>query len=314
MKMGRVTMLGAILMLQAIWLAASQARSDLETEKRVVQYLKEHVKPGEPLIVSELYNNVFKTPEERKVLDRLFNTFFKIPLFVAQYKAGTGGIPTLADIARQFNLPVEGEASLLLTIIDSDPRVPKFIKRDPTTGEIDSVDIEAVKKDRRFGQLLERTLTGWTGKDAPAFTIELFDGTKFSSQQLAGKNYLLYFWFSGCPPCAKIAPHLARLQRAFEARNFIVIAVNADRLLELETTDQQRVAYVKKEGFTFPVGHLNKEMQEAYGNVNVYPTLFLVDTKGVIVKNYVNYQPYETLSQDLENMLKGERPEVLLPK
>mgnify|MGYP000368123372 CR=1 FL=1 len=82
----------------------------------------------------------------------------------------------------------------------------------------------------------------------------------------------------------------------------------ADRVLELETTDQQRAAYVKKEGFTFPVGHLNKEMQEAYGNVNVYPTLFLVNSRGVIVKNYVNYQPYETLAQDLEDMLKGERP------
>jgi thiol-disulfide isomerase/thioredoxin len=308
MRIGRMAMLGAILTLQAAWLAGSQARSDVETEKRVVQYLKEHVKPGEPLIVSELYNNVFKEPEERKVLDRLFNTFFKIPLFVAQYKASTGEIPTLADIARQFNLPVEGEASILLTIIDSDPRVPKFIKRDPATGEIVSVDIEAVKKDRRFGQLLERTLTGWVGKDAPPFAIELFDGTKFTSQQLAGKNFLLYFWFSGCPPCAKISPHLARLQREFEGKNFTVVAVNADRFLELEATDQQRAAYVKKEGFTFPVGHLNKEMQEAYGNVNVYPMLFLVDSRGVIVKNYVNYQPYETLSQDLENMLKGERP------
>ena len=308
MKIRKATILGTFALLGAVAFAAAQERPDLETEKRVVQYLKEHVKPGEPLIVSELYNNVFKTPEERKVLDRLFNTFFKIPLFVAQYKAGTGGVPALADIARQFNLPVEGEAALLLTIIDSDPRVPKFIKRDLATGEILSVDIEAVKKDRRFGQVLERTLTGWAGRDAPPFTTELFDGTKFSSQQLAGKNFLLYFWFSGCPPCAKISPHLARLQREFEARGFTVVAVNADRVLELETTDQQRAAYVKKEGFTFPVGHLNKEMQEAYGNVNVYPTLFLVDSRGVIIKSYVNYQPYETLSQDLENMLKGERP------
>ena len=178
-------------------LSLAQTRGDLETEKRVVGYLKEHVKPAERVVVSDLVNNVFKTPEERKVLERLFNTFFKIPLFVAQYKAATNQIPTLDDISRQFNLPIEGEAAVLLSIIVSDPRVPKFIQLDPKTREIVSVDVEGVKKDRRFGQILERTLLGWTGKDAPAFTLELLDGTTLSSSELRGKNYLLYFWFSG---------------------------------------------------------------------------------------------------------------------
>jgi len=285
-----------------------QEKPELEVEERVVQYLKDNVKPGEPLIVSNLYNNVFQQPEERKVLDRLFNTFFKIPLFVAQYKAATDEIPTLADISRQFNLPVEGEADILLTIIDSDPRVPKFMRRDPATGEITAVDIEAVKKDRRFGQMLERTLMGWPGRDAPAFKLEQFDGGTLASTDLRGRSYLLYFWFSGCPPCVRISPHLVQLQKNFGERDFTVIAVNADRLLELEATDEQRAAYVKKVGYNFPVGYLNPEMQQAYGNINVYPTLFLVDSRGVIQKYYVNYQPYETLAQDLENVLKGNRP------
>lgn len=287
--------------------APPQGKPDLEAERRIVQYLKEHVKPGEPLIVSELAK-VFQAPEEKKVLDRLFNTFFKIPLFVAQYKASTNEIPALADISRQFNLPVDGEAAILLTIIDSDPRVPKFIKRDPGSGEIVSVDVEMVRKDRRFGLALERTLTGWTGRDAPAFSVELFDGKALASADLKGKNYLLYFWFYGCPPCVKTSPHLVRLQEEFGAGDFTVLAVNADRVLELEITDEQRAAYVEKAGYNFPAGHLNAPMLDAFGNVSVYPTLFLVDAKGVIQKHYVNYRPYETLAQDVENMLKETRP------
>jgi thiol-disulfide isomerase/thioredoxin len=287
--------------------ASAQEKPDLEVERRIVQYLREHVRPGEPLIVSDLYNNVFKSPEERKVLDRLFNTFFKIPLFVAQYKATTNEIPTLADIARQFNLPVEGEVSILLTIIDSDPRVPKFMKRD-SAGEIVSVDMDAVKKDRRFGIALERTLAGWPGKDAPAFTMELLDGGTLTSEELKGKNYLLYFWFTGCPSCVKISPHLVQLQKNFESRNFSVLGINADRFLELDATDGQRAAYVNKMGINFPEGHLNRQMQEAYGNVSVYPTLFLIDAKGVVQKHYVNYRPYDLLAQDLESMLKAEQP------
>jgi thiol-disulfide isomerase/thioredoxin len=299
----------------AIWLTVSvlisgpavqaQTRPDLATEERVVQYLRENVSPGKPLIVSDLYNNVFKTPEERKVLDRLFNTFFKIPLFVAQYKASTNQVPTLEDISRQFNFPVKGEAAVMLSIIDSDPRVPKFITRDPSTGEIATVDVEAVRKDRRFGQMLERTLAGWPGKDAPAFTLELLDGKNLSSEDLKGTNYLLYFWFYGCPPCVKISPHLVELQRRFANRNFTVVAVNSDKYLELEVTDEQRAAYAKKAGFTFPVGHLNKKLQEDYGNVNVYPTLFLVDAKGVVHNYYVSYQTLETLAADIEAMLRG---------
>jgi len=287
--------------------AAAAAQQPLDVEKKVVDYLKANVKPGEPLIVSNLYNNVFKTEEERKVLNRLFNTFFKIPLFVAQYKASTGQIPTLADIARQFNLPVEGEAAVLLTIIDDDPRVPKFIKRDRATGEIVEVNIEAVKKDRRFGQVLERTLIGWVGKDAPAFSVQLTDGAALESTELRGRSYLLYFWFSGCPPCVKIAPHLAEIQKKLGGKGFTVVAVNADKFLELAVTDADRAEYLRKAGITFPVGHLTKKMQEDYGNVNVFPTLFLVDSRGLVQKHYVNYQPLDTLRNDVEAILRGPR-------
>jgi thiol-disulfide isomerase/thioredoxin len=283
--------------------ALQQGKADLAIENRVVQYLKEHVRPGEPVVVSELYNNVFKTPEERQVLNRLFNTFFKLPLFVAQYKATTNQIPTLADISSQFNLRVAGEAAVLLSIIENDPRVPRFITRDPASGEITSVDIEAVRKDPRFGRVLERTLTGWAGRESPSFTMTLLDGRTLSSAQLNGKAYLLYFWFSGCPPCARIAPHLVQLQNKYGGANFTVVAANADRVLELEVTDAQRDAYIKKHGVNFPVGHLNRRMQEEFGYVSVYPTLFLVDRKGIIRKYYVNYQTLDVLQRDVAAVL-----------
>lgn len=281
-------------------------KGSLEAEKKVVEYLKANVQPGQRVVVSELFNNVFKGEDERKVLNRLFNTFFKIPLFVAQYRASTGANPSLADISRQFNLPIEGEAAVLLNIIDSDPRVPKFIKRDSATGEIIDVDIEAVKKDRRFGVMLERTLMGWVGKDAPPFQLELIGGTQLASPELSGKSYLLYFWFTGCPPCVKIAPHLATLQRELGGKGFTVVSANADRFLELDVTDAERAEYARKAGLTFPIGHLSKAMQETYGNVNVFPTLFLVDAKGVVRKHYVNYQTLAVLRDDVRQVLESK--------
>ena len=65
-------------------------------EARVVEYLKANVKPGQPVVVSELYNTVFAGPEERAALNRLFNTFFKMPLYMAQHQKAAGKPPTVS--------------------------------------------------------------------------------------------------------------------------------------------------------------------------------------------------------------------------
>ena len=280
------------------------AQSDPGVEKIIVDYLKQHVEPGKPVIVSELVNNVFTGEEERRELNRLFNIFFKIPIFVVQHKVATDRIPTLDDISRQFNLRVAGEADVLLTIMESDPRIPRFLTRDPDSGEILSVDIEAIKNDRRFSQAIERTLAGWSGKTVPDFTLDLFDGGKISSGDLLGKNYLIYFWFSGCPPCMKLSPSLSKLQEEHTVEDFQVLAVNADRVLELDTTDQERADYIRRQALGFTFAHMNAEMREKFGNISVYPTLFLVDSRGVVRKHYIGYQGPEVLASDIEQILK----------
>src|ERR1051326_7353727 len=80
------------------------------TETKIVNYLKANVVPGRPVVVSDLYNNVFKTPEEQKVLERLYNTFFKIPMFIVQYNTGTKRAPTLKELSEQFNFTVPGRS------------------------------------------------------------------------------------------------------------------------------------------------------------------------------------------------------------
>ena len=127
-----------IALVLAVLLAAPQAPP---AEVRVVEYLKANVKPGQPVVVSELYNTVFTGPEERAALNRLFNTFFKMPLYMAQQQKAAGKPPTLAEISEQFRFQVPGEADVMLRIMESDPRMPKFIARDAATGEITSVDV-----------------------------------------------------------------------------------------------------------------------------------------------------------------------------
>jgi thiol-disulfide isomerase/thioredoxin len=262
-----------IAFLLAAALAAPQAP---EAEVRVVEYLKANVKPGQPVVVSELYNTVFTGPEERAALNRLFNTFFKMPLYLAQHLAAAGKPPTLGEISEQFHFEVPGEADVMLRIMESDPRMPRFITRDAATGEITSVDVDRILAHPRFGKALERTITGWEGRPAPSFATTTYDGTPLTSESLAGKPHLLYFWFTGCPPCVQTSPLLAELDREFAPRGFRIVALNADRALELPYTP---------------------EVQEAHGAVSVFPTLFFVDRKGNVVRQLVNFQDKATLER-----------------
>ena len=279
--------------------ATAGAAQAPEAEVKVVEYLKAHVKAGERVVVSQLYNEVFTASEERAALNRLFNSFFKLPLYLAQHQKGAGRPPTLKEISEQFEFNVPGEAELLLRIMESDPRMPRFIRRHPLNGEIVIVDVDRVLADPRFGKALERTIAGWEGRPAPALSATDYDGRPVSSTDLAGRPHLLYFWFTNCPPCVRTSPLLVELDRTYAAKGFRIVGLNADRVLELPYGDEERRAYAKQQGLTFTLAQLTPEVQEAYGSVSVFPTMFFVDAKGTIVKHFVNQQDKPSLEAAL---------------
>ena len=125
-----------------------------DPETRIIAYLKTNVRPGQPVLVTQLYNNVFTTPEERETLQRLYDTSIRIPAAAAEIYKSTGKIPTLDELSRRFEFKLPGEIDVLLHVLESDPRVPAFFTRDPATGEIKSIDVDRITADERFGRPL----------------------------------------------------------------------------------------------------------------------------------------------------------------
>jgi len=121
-----------------------------DPEARVVAYLNENVKPGKPVLVTDLYNDVFTTPEEQRAVKRLYDALFQLPAFVVTTQMDTGKIPSLKDISTHFNFQVPGTTEALLRVLESDPRVPPFFERDSATGEIKGVDADLVRNTERF--------------------------------------------------------------------------------------------------------------------------------------------------------------------
>jgi len=275
--------------------SGSEQAAQAAAETRVLSYIREHLQAGQPLLVTELYNKVFTQPEERKALDKLYGAFFRIPFFVAQYQEKFGSAPSLSVIAQQFDLPNAEAADTLLRVMESDPRVPRFLTRDPVTHEITKVDVEGIRRDSKFGQQLEHQLSGWEGKPAPDFKLATLDGSVVDFSSLRGKVVLLYVWFTGCPPCLKETPALVALNRDLAARGLSIVGANADRLLGLSYDDAVRQRYIKEQGVNFRVVHWTKESDSAYGGISIFPTQFLIDRKGVIIHHWVGFVPAEDL-------------------
>jgi thiol-disulfide isomerase/thioredoxin len=284
-----------------ILLSALLQQADPET--RIVNYLKANVRPGQAVTVADL-TRVFKTPEEQAALSRLFNTFFKVPITVAQIYSKTNKIPTLRELADQFQFRVPGEMDVVLRVMEADPRVPRFMTRDPRTGEITSVDVAAIKADPNFGRMIERSIAGWEGRTAPGFAIKSFSGSDLSSATLNGQPHLIYFWFTNCPPCVQSTPLLVALNAKYAAQGFKMVGANADHVLELPYSDAVRADFLKKQGVTFTEGHLTPQMQLDYGGVSVFPTMFFVNRKGVIVKQMVSFQDKATLESAIQAAMK----------
>ena len=295
--------LGSAVVLVSLVAVSPTARASSDAERRVLDYIRTHLQPGQPLIVTDLYNRVFTQPDERQALNKLYNAFFRIPLFVANYQEQFHSPPSLATIAEQFDLPSPAAADLLLRVMESDPRVPKFLTRDPKTGEITHVDVEKIKADPKFGQTLARQIGGWEGQPAANVTLARLGGGELHLSDFQGKAVLLEVWFTGCPPCMQEAPALVSLDQELSPRGLVIVGANDDRNLGLEYDDSARQHYVQEHRIPYPIVHWTKESDQAYGGVAIFPTLFLIDRKGVIRGHWIGYVPRETLQQAVNRVL-----------
>lgn len=268
-----------------------------DAQAKILKYIRDHLKAGQPVRVTELYNTVFTTEEDHAALNKLYKDFFRIPMFVVQYQQRFSAPPSLKTIAEQFSLDSPEEADTLLRVMETDPRVPKFITRDPKTGEITKVDVEMIRSDPRFAQGAAHELAGWKGRTAPAFDLMGAGGKRLSSAGLGGKVALLYVWFTGCPPCMKEAPELEQIQHEFGAKGFEIVGANADNLLGLDISEEAHQRYAEKEGITFPIVQWTKESNQAYGGISIYPTLFLINRQGTIAGHWVGFTSPATLRE-----------------
>ncbi len=290
-----------LLILIPFWLAPVLAQST--AEERVLQSVQQMIESDGAVIFSELYNDVRFSSEEKAFLGRLYEIFFQVPAFLKAEYERTEKIPTRSYIASSFGITPQA-VELLLMVMETDSRMPTLFERNSISREIQSLQSATIDQftQQRSSQV---KVTQWEGQTLPAFEVTHFQGQKIGNQDLAGKNLLIYFWFTGCPPCIRIAPNLDYLDRRYSASNFQVIGFNADQVIGVNATDQQREVYLQEHDLNFANAHLDQATWEAFGNVQIFPTLFFVGSDGTIFRHMINYQDRETLESVIQALTQA---------
>jgi thiol-disulfide isomerase/thioredoxin len=164
------------------------------------------------------------------------------------------------------------------------------------------------------------------GKPAPNFTLTILDGagkTKtIANADLAGKVVVLDFWATWCGPCLRELPDIQKMIEAYakEGKDVVIVALSQDdrpsdpievRKLVETTLDKQQINLTAAK-----VGLVGIDPSHATGdvfNVNAYPTLVLIDAKGVVQAAHVGMTSGEELSKEINTLIDG-KPLVTTPK
>jgi thiol-disulfide isomerase/thioredoxin len=117
------------------------------------------------------------------------------------------------------------------------------------------------------------------GKPAPNIEGEDLDGQKLDLKTYRGKVTLLTFWETGCGPCMGLLHYERTLQDRLKEKPLALLGVNPDETRELAKQTLAKEAVTLRSfwngGNTW--GGITEEW-----NVHGWPTLYILDAKGVI--------------------------------
>ena len=131
---------------------------------------------------------------------------------------------------------------------------------------------------------------------APDFTVYDASGKPVKLSDLLGEPVVLNFWASWCPPCRSEMPLFDELHRK-EGGTIILMMVDlADGRRE---TVEKGAAYIREEGFAFPV-YFDRELEAArnYG-ISSIPQTFFIDREGYIIARVSGAVDARTLQEGI---------------
>ncbi|GGE57374.1 peroxiredoxin family protein [Paenalcaligenes hominis] len=136
---------------------------------------------------------------------------------------------------------------------------------------------------------------------APEFSGQSLNGDIVNSDALQGKVTLVKFWATDCTTCVAQMPDNIEYYNQYHDKGFDIIAV---------AMKHDPIEYVRNftEARQLPftvVSDKDGAISQAFGDIRMTPTAFLIDKKGRVVKRYLGNYDKTAFIQTLEKALAG---------
>lgn len=138
------------------------------------------------------------------------------------------------------------------------------------------------------------------GKDvAPPSSFVLLDGSTQTTADLKGKVTLVNFWATSCTTCVAEMPQIVATYDKYQAKGYETIAVAMSY-----DPPSYVVNFAETRKLPFKVAIDNTgAVAQAWGDVKLTPTTYLVNKQGEIVKKYVGAPNFDDLHKLIEKLL-----------
>ena len=151
------------------------------------------------------------------------------------------------------------------------------------------------------GQNASRGSRTAVGDRAPAFTVQMADGTTRSSGELRGKVTVVSFFATWCGPCILELPHLQELYERHQGDDRFELLV-----IGREETTETVLAFVREHAWTFPAAaDPERETFDLFAE-NGIPRVYVIAPDGTIAFQSIGFteQGIARLEEAVDSLLE----------
>ena len=146
---------------------------------------------------------------------------------------------------------------------------------------------------------LTAALAGCAQDVAPESTFVLLDDSRQTTADMKGKVTLVNFWATSCTTCVAEMPQIVATYDKYKDKGYDTIAV----AMQYDPPSYVvNFAQTRKLPFKVAIDNTGK-VAEAWGDVKLTPTTYIVDKQGQIVKKYVGAPNFDELHKLIEKLL-----------
>ncbi len=135
----------------------------------------------------------------------------------------------------------------------------------------------------------------------PNFSWKDGTGKTFDLDTYRGKVTLINFWATWCGPCKMELPDLIAISKEMSNRGVKIIGVSTDRGTNVR---EDVAAFVTEKGIPYQIVIANEDLEDAFGNIRLIPTTFLIDADGKIAQIIVGIRTKQQFVDAINTILK----------